>query len=133
MFFKQLEPTGTIDELVKDMIGTNLLSKFHDDRTINVASKVLTRKNALPPGGHVFQSLSTKTIFELSQDIIRTNLLNKFHDYQTINVASRVLTRKNAPPPPICHVFPATRTISKIVQDIIGTNLLTNFMKIFQI
>ncbi|KAH3772937.1 hypothetical protein DPMN_174284, partial [Dreissena polymorpha] len=34
-----------------DIIGTNL----HEDRKINVASRVLTRKNAPPPGSHVFQ------------------------------------------------------------------------------
>ncbi|KAH3790142.1 hypothetical protein DPMN_168337 [Dreissena polymorpha] len=110
-------PTGTIFELIKDIIGTNLLTKFHDDRTINVASRVLTRKNTPPswwsyrkinvasrvltrknapsPGGHVFQP--TSIIFEL------LNLLTKFHEDRTINVASRV---KNAPPLGI-HVFQA--------------------------
>ncbi|KAH3842156.1 hypothetical protein DPMN_115650 [Dreissena polymorpha] len=83
----------TISELIKDISGTNLLSKFHEDRKINVASKVLTRKNAPPPGGHVFQP--TGIIFELIQDIIGINLLTMFHEDQTINVASRV---KNAPP-----------------------------------
>ncbi|KAH3807135.1 hypothetical protein DPMN_135468 [Dreissena polymorpha] len=91
---------ATIFELIKDISGTNLLSKFHEDRKINVASRVLTRKNGPPPGGHVFQP--TGIIFELVQDIIGIN---------TINVASRVLTRfyyshirKNAPPPG-GHVF----------------------------
>ncbi|KAH3749358.1 hypothetical protein DPMN_183855 [Dreissena polymorpha] len=37
------------------IIGTNLLTKFHEDRKINVASRVLTRKNTPPPGSHVFQ------------------------------------------------------------------------------
>ena len=36
------------------------------------------RKNAPPPGAHVFEP--TGTIFELAQDIILTNLLTKFHD-----------------------------------------------------
>ncbi|KAH3788922.1 hypothetical protein DPMN_167086 [Dreissena polymorpha] len=99
----------TIFELIQDISGTSLLTKFHDDRKINVASRVLTRiyyshirKNAPPPGGHVFQP--TGIIFELVQDIIGMNLLTKFYVYQTINVAFRVLTifynshiRKNAP------------------------------------
>ncbi|KAH3862504.1 hypothetical protein DPMN_025471 [Dreissena polymorpha] len=34
----------------KNIVGTNLLTKFHDDRTINVASRVLTRKNSSPCG-----------------------------------------------------------------------------------
>ncbi|KAH3739541.1 hypothetical protein DPMN_046195 [Dreissena polymorpha] len=116
----------TIFELIQDIIGTNLLTKFHEDRKINVASRM---KNALPPGGHVFQP--TGIIFELVQDIIGMNLLTKFHADQTINVASRVLTRfyyshirKNAPPLG-SHVFRANVTIFKLIQDIIKTNLLT--------
>ncbi|KAH3891500.1 hypothetical protein DPMN_015604 [Dreissena polymorpha] len=31
-------------ELDRDIIGTNLLTKFHEDRTINVASRVFTNK-----------------------------------------------------------------------------------------
>ncbi|KAH3825641.1 hypothetical protein DPMN_127522 [Dreissena polymorpha] len=87
----------------QDIIGTNLLTKFHEDRKINVASRVLTRKNAPPPGSHVFQP--TSIIFELVHDIIGMNLLTKFHEDRTVNVASRVLTRfyyshirKNVPP-----------------------------------
>ncbi|KAH3693200.1 hypothetical protein DPMN_192602 [Dreissena polymorpha] len=37
------KPTGNIFQLVQDIIGTILLTKFHYDRTINVASRVLTR------------------------------------------------------------------------------------------
>ena len=91
------QPTGIIFELIQDIIGMNLLTKFHEDKTINVASRVLTRfyyshirKNAPPLGSHVFQA--NVTIFELIQDIIETNLLTKFHEDWTINVASRVLT-----------------------------------------
>ncbi|KAH3811124.1 hypothetical protein DPMN_139529 [Dreissena polymorpha] len=67
------------------------MTKFHDDRTMNVASRVLTRKNGQPPCDHVFQP--TGTIFELVQYIIVTNLMTKFHDDWTINVISKVLTR----------------------------------------
>ncbi|KAH3876719.1 hypothetical protein DPMN_000568 [Dreissena polymorpha] len=99
----------TISELIQDIIGTNLLSKFHEDRKINVASRVSTRKNAPPPGDHVFQP--TGIIFDLVQDIIGINLLTKFHEDKTINVASRV---KNAPP-----------LGSNVFQE--NTNLLTKF------
>ncbi|KAH3831421.1 hypothetical protein DPMN_104688 [Dreissena polymorpha] len=40
---KVVQPTGTISKQIKDIIGMNLLTKFHEDRTINVASRVLTR------------------------------------------------------------------------------------------
>ncbi|KAH3734006.1 hypothetical protein DPMN_040445 [Dreissena polymorpha] len=72
------QATGTIFE-VQDIIGTNLLTKFHDDRTINMASTVLTRKNATPPWRPY---------------IINTNLVTKFHEDWTINVPSRELTRQ---------------------------------------
>ncbi|KAH3769227.1 hypothetical protein DPMN_170476 [Dreissena polymorpha] len=109
------QATGTTFKLIQDIIGTNHLTKFHDDRTINVASRVLTRfnnshirKNAPPPGSHVFQPNSI--IFELVQDIIGVNLL----------------TKKNAPPLG-SHAFKANATIFKLIHDIIETNLLTNF------
>ncbi|KAH3694242.1 hypothetical protein DPMN_081682 [Dreissena polymorpha] len=100
-----------------DIIRMNLLTKFHEDRTINVASRVLTRKNAPPPGGHfhvdrtinvAFRVLTRKNVsgkilcplvamflkhvFKLAKDIINKNLLNKFHDDRKINVFS---TRKS--------------------------------------
>ncbi|KAH3860983.1 hypothetical protein DPMN_023909 [Dreissena polymorpha] len=84
-------PTGIIFDYVQDIIGMNLLTKFHEDQTINVVSRVHIMKNAPPLGSHVFQA--NVTIFELIQDIIETNLLTKFHEDWTINVASRELTR----------------------------------------
>ncbi|KAH3876238.1 hypothetical protein DPMN_000075 [Dreissena polymorpha] len=148
--------TKTMFELIQDIIRTNLLTKFHDDRIINVTSRVLTRKNAPPPWWPSFIGINllTKfhedptinvasrvknasplgshifqakvTIFKLIQDIIGTNLLTKFHEDPKINVASRVLKRKNAPPPG-GHVFQPTGIIFELVQDIIGMNLLTKF------
>ncbi|KAH3870016.1 hypothetical protein DPMN_033194 [Dreissena polymorpha] len=55
------QQTGTIFELIQDIIKTNVLSKFHEDWTTNVTFKVLKRKNALTPA------------------IIGKNLLTKFH------------------------------------------------------
>ncbi|KAH3838109.1 hypothetical protein DPMN_111515 [Dreissena polymorpha] len=104
-FFKA---TKTIFELIQGIIGTNLLTKFHDDRKTNVTSRVLTRKIA-PPLWWPY--------------IIGMNLLTKFHEDRTINVASRV---KNAPPLG-SHVFHANVTIFELIHDIIETNLLTKF------
>ncbi|KAH3804644.1 hypothetical protein DPMN_132933 [Dreissena polymorpha] len=70
----------TIFDLIQDIIGKNLRTKFHDDQTINVASRVLTRKNAEPTGSHVFQPISI--MFELVQDIIGMNLLTIFHEHR---------------------------------------------------
>ncbi|KAH3792018.1 hypothetical protein DPMN_145507 [Dreissena polymorpha] len=83
------QPTGILFKLVQDIIVMNLLTKFHEDWTINVAYRVLTifyySKYAPPHGSHVFQAM--------------------FHEDRKIIVASRVLTRfyysrirKNAPP-----------------------------------
>ncbi|KAH3749357.1 hypothetical protein DPMN_183854 [Dreissena polymorpha] len=109
----------TIFELIQDIIGTNLLSKFHEDRKINVASRVLTRKNAPPLAAMFFNQPAS--FFAL------------FHEDQTINVVSRVLTRfyyshvrKNAPPLG-SHVFQANIPIFELIQYIIKTNLLTKF------
>ncbi|KAH3827580.1 hypothetical protein DPMN_129517 [Dreissena polymorpha] len=99
--------TNTIFELIQDIIGTNLLTKFHDDRKIIVTSRVFTRKIAPPPWWSY---------------IIGMNLLTEFHEDRTINVATRV---KNAPPHG-SHVFQANITIFKLIQDIM-TNLLTIF------
>ncbi|KAH3883954.1 hypothetical protein DPMN_007924 [Dreissena polymorpha] len=109
MFFKHTRP---VFKLVQDVIETYVLTKFHEDPTISLASRV---KKGLHNGGHVFQQ--TGTISNSS----------KFHKDGTKNVASRVLTRKNAPPlgghiinvtsraltrknapPPGGHVFQAT-------------------------
>ncbi|KAH3887736.1 hypothetical protein DPMN_011755 [Dreissena polymorpha] len=89
--------------------------------TINVVSRVLTRKNDPSPGGHAFQP--TGIIFELFQDIIGMNLLTKFYEDQTINAASRV---KNALPFG-SHVFQVNVSIFELIQDIIGTNFLRKF------
>ncbi|KAH3786096.1 hypothetical protein DPMN_164197 [Dreissena polymorpha] len=90
---KNAPPPG--GHLVKNIIGMNLLTKFHEDRTINVDSRLLTshiKKNAPPLDSHDFQA--NNTIFELVQDIIKTNLLTTFHEDWTINVVSRVITRQ---------------------------------------
>ncbi|KAH3895513.1 hypothetical protein DPMN_019678 [Dreissena polymorpha] len=59
-------------KLRRYIIGTHLLTKFHEDRTKNVASRVFTMKTAPPTGGHFFQQ--TRTTFELNQHIIKTNI-----------------------------------------------------------
>ncbi|KAH3700959.1 hypothetical protein DPMN_075941 [Dreissena polymorpha] len=105
---------------------TNLLTKFHEDLTKNVTSRVFTcfyyihiEKTAPPPGGHVFSPIWT--IFELVRDINKTNVLNKFHDDWVKIVTSRV----NTVPPPGGHVFQWTETIFELNQHIIKTNILT--------
>ncbi|KAH3816522.1 hypothetical protein DPMN_118039 [Dreissena polymorpha] len=112
--------TKTIFKLIQYIIGTNLLTKFHDDRKINVTSRVLTRfyyfnimKNAPPPWRQCFST----------NHIIGMNFLTEFHEDWTINVAS---TMKYAPPLG-SHVFQANVTILELIQDINKTNLLTKF------
>ncbi|KAH3891689.1 hypothetical protein DPMN_015794 [Dreissena polymorpha] len=85
--------TGIFFKLLQYIIGMNLLTKFHEDRTINVASRVLTR---FYNGSNVFQA--NVTISKLIQDIIETNLLTKFHEEWTINVACRVIIRQMLTP-----------------------------------
>ncbi|KAH3886773.1 hypothetical protein DPMN_010786 [Dreissena polymorpha] len=82
------QPTGTILEFVRDIIGTNLLTKFHDDQTINVASRVPYKgKMPCPLAAMFFNQLKPNW-----------NLLTKFHEDRTIKVTSSVLTRQMLTP-----------------------------------
>ncbi|KAH3704986.1 hypothetical protein DPMN_080048 [Dreissena polymorpha] len=77
-----MSESGLVAHLRKqDIIGPNLLTKFHEDRKINDASRVITRfyysqmvhskmayhKTAPRPGGNVIPPIMT--IFELVRDI----------------------------------------------------------------
>ncbi|KAH3695943.1 hypothetical protein DPMN_083402 [Dreissena polymorpha] len=107
--------------LAPNITGTNLLTKFHEDRKINVASRVLTRKNAPPLAA--MMNLLTKFHEDRTLNVVsRNNLLTKFHEDWTINVASREKF-----PAPGGHVFKATKTIFELIEDIIGTHLQTKF------
>ncbi|KAH3818802.1 hypothetical protein DPMN_120528 [Dreissena polymorpha] len=86
------------------IIRTVVLNKFHEHWTINMTPRVLKRKNATPPGSHIFQR--TGTNLKLKIAIIRTNLLNKFREDWTINVSTAPL--------PGGHFFPKTGTILEL-------------------
>ncbi|KAH3884226.1 hypothetical protein DPMN_008201 [Dreissena polymorpha] len=64
-----------IFELVQDIIGINLLTKFHEDLAINVVSRVLTRFYY----SHIRKNAPWQSCFS-SKHIIKTNLLTKFHE-----------------------------------------------------
>ncbi|KAH3879118.1 hypothetical protein DPMN_003019 [Dreissena polymorpha] len=122
-------------------------SHFHEDQTINVASRVKNaphlcghvfqvnisifklNQNAPPPGGHVFSSIWT--IFILVRDINKTNVSTKFHDDWAKIVTSRV----NTAPPTGGHLHEdfasnATSTVFtsfELSQGINGTSVLTKF------
>ncbi|KAH3751005.1 hypothetical protein DPMN_185546 [Dreissena polymorpha] len=108
--------TGTIFKFSRAIIRTNLWTKFHEDRTINVISRVLTRKTSPPPGGHI------------------SYILTRFHEHWTKNVTPRVLTSffnyvniRKITPPPGGHVFLPIRTIIKLNRCIQEANVLTKF------
>ncbi|KAH3893542.1 hypothetical protein DPMN_017690 [Dreissena polymorpha] len=104
---------------------THVLTKFHDDWTKNVTSRVFTcfhyhihiEKTAPSPGGHAF--LPIWTIFEL------------FHE----DWAKLVTSRVNTATPPGGHLYEnwASNVTSlvftsfKISRGINGTNVLTKF------
>ncbi|KAH3891314.1 hypothetical protein DPMN_015408 [Dreissena polymorpha] len=101
------QTTRTIFEPIQDTMGTYLLTKFHEDRTINVASI----GQCPAPWRPCFKA--TETISEFVQDIMGAILLANFHDDRAIIVASSG------------HVLQPNVTIFELVQYIIGTNLLT--------
>ncbi|KAH3831630.1 hypothetical protein DPMN_104900 [Dreissena polymorpha] len=103
--------TRTTFELNQHIIKANLLTnvyKFHEDRTINVASRVFTNKCGRMDDGQ--------------RPVTKAHLSNQFHEDWTINVAS---IEKNAPPLG-SNVFQAKFTSFELIQDIIWTNLLSN-------
>ncbi|KAH3861570.1 hypothetical protein DPMN_024502 [Dreissena polymorpha] len=93
--------TGSIFQLIQDVMRTNVLMEFHEDWVINVTSPY--NENCPTLWQSCFQA--TGTIFELVQDIIGkkkkkkkkdiigTHDLTKFHEDWTINIVSRVSTR----------------------------------------
>ncbi|KAH3895150.1 hypothetical protein DPMN_019310 [Dreissena polymorpha] len=106
----------------------NCGSHFHEDQTINAASRV---KNAPHLCGHVFQV--NISIFKLNRHIQKTHVLAKFPEDWTKNVTFRVFTcfhyihnRENAPPPG-GHVFSSIWTIFILVRVINKTNVSTKF------
>ncbi|KAH3873798.1 hypothetical protein DPMN_037038, partial [Dreissena polymorpha] len=125
------KPNGIIFKLVQDIIGMNILTKFHEDQTINVASRV---KNAPPLGSHKRHVLTkfhedwtknlTTRVFTLNCPapwrpyINETNVSTNFHDDWAKIVTSRVFTRNTALPPG-GHVFQRTGTIFELNQHII--------------
>ncbi|KAH3794252.1 hypothetical protein DPMN_147783 [Dreissena polymorpha] len=140
------QQTGTIFELVQDIIGTNLLTKFHEDPSINVASTVLTRqifmthngrktidtrlftwfhyihieKTFPPPGGHT-KSVTSRVFTCFHYIHIEKTAPppgGHFHNDWTKIVTSKVFTMNTAPPPG-GHVFQRTGTIFELNQHII--------------
>ncbi|KAH3793527.1 hypothetical protein DPMN_147041 [Dreissena polymorpha] len=74
---------------------THVLTKFYEDWTKNVPSRVFTLPR--PLAAMFFAPILT--IFELVRDINEINILTKFHDDWANIVTSRVFTRNTAPPP----------------------------------
>ncbi|KAH3877453.1 hypothetical protein DPMN_001320 [Dreissena polymorpha] len=101
-------PIRTIFKLNRHIQKTHVLTKFHEDWTKNVTSKVFTcfyyghiQKTAPPPGGHVFSPICT--IFEPVRDINETNVLTKFHnDWAKMFLYSHIM---NTAPPPGGHYY----------------------------
>ncbi|KAH3855035.1 hypothetical protein DPMN_097595 [Dreissena polymorpha] len=124
-------PFWTIFELNSHIKETNVLTKFHQNWTKNVTSRVFTcfhyihiEKNAPPTGGHVLSPIWT--IFKLVRDTNKTNVLTNFHDDWAKIVTSRVFTRKTAHPPG-SHVIQLTGTIFELNSHIKKINVLTKF------
>ncbi|KAH3889365.1 hypothetical protein DPMN_013419 [Dreissena polymorpha] len=128
-----LNVTSTVLKLDRDIIGTNLLTKFHEDRTMNVASRVFTDKCGRTDDGQrpvTKAQLSKQTDRQTDRrtDETETKVLTTFHE----NRAKNVTSRENAPPTG-GHVFSPIWTIFELVREINKTNVLTNFMMIEQI
>ncbi|KAH3874335.1 hypothetical protein DPMN_037577 [Dreissena polymorpha] len=116
-----------IFELNLGVNGTNVLTKFHEDQTINVASRVFTRQNVdnARRTTHDGQKAITKAHHEhvvlraqridlcAAQDVIRTNVLTNFHE----EFLTRFYYSHNSPPPG-GHIFEQSETYCVNIQDI---------------
>ncbi|KAH3782125.1 hypothetical protein DPMN_160036 [Dreissena polymorpha] len=76
----------------EDIIGTNIVTKIHEDRKNKCDLSSVNKKNAPAPGSHVFQPIVI--IFEMMPDIIETYILAKFYEDWNIKLASTELTRQ---------------------------------------
>ncbi|KAH3873113.1 hypothetical protein DPMN_036339 [Dreissena polymorpha] len=131
------QQTKIIFELMLDIMKTNVLTKFHEDWTINLASIVLISfcfshiiKNTPSPGGHISLAFFSDQMWPLEKNVpppggyvfqqTRTILdSSKLHGDWTINVASRVLTKKTGPPHGSLD-FQQTKTILKLSKISLG-------------
>ena len=85
------DPTWPSFKLMWDIFEANILIKFHEYLTENVACRANTTF-------FFFFFFSSRDLvfyptwptFKLIQDIIKANILTMFHEYRTENVASRV-------------------------------------------
>ncbi|KAH3798848.1 hypothetical protein DPMN_152451 [Dreissena polymorpha] len=104
------QQTGTIFELVQDVIGTNLLTKFHEDPTINVASTVFTRQIFMTHNGRqtIDKWFIQGNYLSLTLWLITTRLFTCFH---------YIHIEKTAPSPG-GYVFPPIMTIFERIRDI---------------
>ncbi|KAH3716682.1 hypothetical protein DPMN_059408 [Dreissena polymorpha] len=98
---------------VQHIIAMNLLTKFHEDWTINVASRVFYKPEKSPTILGIEPGTSR---FQIRQTLYRV----------TIQASSYSKALKNAPPLG-SHVFQENVTIFELIQDIIETNLLSKF------
>ncbi|KAH3775091.1 hypothetical protein DPMN_176488 [Dreissena polymorpha] len=108
------QQTGTIFELVQDIIGTNLLTMFHEDLTINVASTVLTRQISMTHNGR--QTIDKKYVCSLTLWLITTRLFTCFHYIHIEKTA----------PPPAGNVFPPIMTIFELAKNV-TSRVFTSF------
>ncbi|KAH3693068.1 hypothetical protein DPMN_193405 [Dreissena polymorpha] len=107
-------------------------TQFHEDWTKHLTSRKNAlppgghMKNAPPPGGHIFQQ--TRTIFEIIHNIISTIVLTKFHEDLTINMTSKVLTRKKGAPGLVMGpcIVEIDRIVIREVQYQLEVNLCRN-------
>ncbi|KAH3890945.1 hypothetical protein DPMN_015034 [Dreissena polymorpha] len=119
----------TYFKLDRNFIGTNLLTKFHEDQTINEASRVFMNKCGRTDDGqrpvtkaHLSNQCDGKTDRRTDR---RTDspITIHFHENWAKNVTSRV----EKCPPTGAHVFSKIWTIFELVREINKTNVLTNF------
>ncbi|KAH3729240.1 hypothetical protein DPMN_055207 [Dreissena polymorpha] len=99
------QETETMFELVQDIIGTNLLTKFHHDQTMNVASRVLTMFYKI----YIMKIPHPMAVMFFSANRYHFRTRPRYH---WTNLLTNI--KKEKCPAPGGHVFQATVTIFEI-------------------
>ncbi|KAH3874495.1 hypothetical protein DPMN_037740 [Dreissena polymorpha] len=119
------QQTGSIFELVQDIIGTNL-KKFHEDPTINLASTVLTRQIFMAHNER--QTIAKSAGRTKGRTERRTERRTDNAKTISLRLWRGIITYfKKTAPPPGGHVFQPIWIIFELNRHIQKTHVLTKF------
>ncbi|KAH3803109.1 hypothetical protein DPMN_156810 [Dreissena polymorpha] len=108
-----------------------VLTKFYEDLTINMTSRVLTRKKTPYAGGHNKINVLTKFHGDWTEtkttDFKNKAYIENYHTHPGSHENASYKHIEKTAPSPGGNVFPLITTIFKLIRPINKTNVLTTF------